>query len=238
LMIDDDIMNEDELKGLERLCCSFTLQVPVKLLMPGLKLHMVLKHLAKNEKIDAFAIECWSGLPKALGLNPCLGFIEDSYIIACEGDVVLSIMLLAIKYMTGQISFVGDIQFIDENNIATLCHCGASASLAVNGDVILGKSATAEEQGFSTITCRPALDNGIVTLVRLYGRKCEYMHVACGKIIDLVRCNSFTASIKLSGIREDFIEECFGNHYIVVSGDIRKKLRLFGKWMQINIKET
>lgn len=238
LMTNDDIMNEDDLKDLERLCCSFNLRVPVKLLVPGLKLHMAFKHLAKKEGLDAFAIECWSGLPKTLGLNPCLGFIEDSYIIACEGDVVLGIMLLAIKYMTGQTPFVGDIQFIDKNNIITMCHCGASASLAVNGDVILDKSATASEQGFSTVTCRPGLDNGFVTLVRLYGMKCEYMHIACGEIIALDRSNSFTASIKLSGKREDFIEECFGNHYMVVSGDIREKLRLFGKWMQINIKET
>lgn len=238
LMLNDDIMNEDELKDLERLCCSFSLHVPVKLLIPGLKLHMVLKYLAKSERIDAFAIECWSGLPKTLGLNPCLGFIEDSYIIACEGDVVLGIMLLAIKYMVNFIPFAGDIQCIDENNIITICHCGASASLAVNGDVILDKSSIAEEQGFSTVTCRPRLDNGFVTLVRLYGKKCEYMHIACGEIIDLDRSNSFTASIKLSGKREDFIEECLGNHYIVASGDIRKKLYLFGKWMQINIKES
>lgn len=238
LIINDDIMNDDDLKDLERLCCSFDLRVPEKLLMPGLKLHMVLKHLAKNDGIDAFAIECWSGLPKALGLNPCLGFIDDSYVIACEGDVVLGVMLLAIKYMVNLIPFVGDIQCIDENNIITICHCGASASLAVNGDVILDKSSIAEEQGFSTVTCRPRLANGFVTLVRLYGKKCEYMHIAYGEIIALNRSNSFTASIILSGKREDFIEECSGNHYIVVSGDVREKLYLFGKWLQINIRET
>ena len=231
-------INSNELLRLEKLCCSFDMRVPVESLTLGLKLHMALAFLAKKEKIDAYALECWIGLPEKLTLNPCLGFIEDAYIIACEGDAILSIMLFILKCMVGYIPFVADIQNLDEDNILTICHCGASASLAENGDVILDKSAIAEEQGFTAITCRPNLRKGPVTLVRLGGSKCDRMHVVSGELTALNRSGSYTASIKLTGSRDAFIEECSGNHYIVVHGDIRNKIRLFGKWMGILVVET
>lgn len=238
LLADDTIIDGDHLKSLENRCCSHDLRVPPELLVPGLKLHMVLLHLATKHSFDAYAIECWSGLPNAIGLNPCMGFMEDSYIIACEGDAVMGIMLLAVKYMTGRIPFACDIQNIDDSNIITVSHCGASSSLAVNGDVILDMSQVAQKQGFNTIVCRPELEKGFVTMVRLYGKRFEYMHIACGELIACDRFDSFTVSIRLTGSRTGFIEECSGNHYIVVSGDIREKLRLFCKWLHISIKET
>lgn len=238
LLMDDAIIDRDHLDRLEKRCCSHDLRVSPELLTPGLKLHMVLLHLAAKHSFDAFAIECWSGLPKAIGINPCLGFIDDTYVIACEGDAVMGIMLLAVKYMTGRIPFACDVQNIDDSNILTVSHCGASPSLAVNSDVILDMSRTAQKEGFNTIACRPELKKGFVTLVRLYGKRCEYMHIACGGLIACDRFDSFTVSIILTGSRAGFIEECSGNHYIVVSGDIREKLRLFCKWLHISIKET
>jgi L-fucose isomerase-like protein len=219
------------------LCCSFSLKIPLEMLRPGLELHMALKRLAEDKGFDAFAVECWTGLPKALGLNPCLGFIEDSYVIACEGDAVMGVMLLAIRYMTGVIPFACDVQYVDENNVMTACHCGASP-LLTSGDVMLDLSPVALRQGFNTVTCRPELAEGLVTMVRLYGSRCEHMHIACGEIISCDRQESLTVSIMLHGDRTGFIEECTGNHYIVVSGDIREELHLFGNWMKINIKET
>jgi L-fucose isomerase-like protein len=44
--------------------------------------------------------------------------------------------------------------------------------------------------------------------------------------------------IKLSGDRSDFLEQCFGNHYVVVEGDIRKEIILLCKWLGITIFET
>lgn len=229
--------NEKGLEDLERLCCLYSLKTPLEKLRPGLELHMALKRLAEEKGFDAFAVECWTGLPKALGLNPCLGFIVDSYVIACEGDAVMGVMLLAIRYMTGAIPFACDVQHIDGNNVATVCHCGASPSLTC-GDVILDLSPVALRQGFNTVTCRPELANGFVTMVRLYGSVCDRMHIACGEIISCDRRESLTVSIKLHGDRAAFIEECTGNHYIVASGDIREELHLFANWMKINIKET
>jgi L-fucose isomerase-like protein len=49
---------------------------------------------------------------------------------------------------------------------------------------------------------------------------------------------NLTVKVKVHGNRWDFLEKCFGNHYIVVAGDIRSELKLLGKWLGITIFET
>jgi L-fucose isomerase-like protein len=195
--------------------------------------------MAIEQKIDGFAIECWSGLPRELGLNPCMGFIEDAYTLACEGDVMLCISLLLVRYLIGTGAYVGDLYDLDLDGILTLIHCGAPASLAADkGEVVLSKSQLALERGFETVTCRPQLENGPVTLFRFYGRECDKLHLATGELMGSELSPNLTVKVKLKGNRWDFLEQCFGNHYIVVAGDIRAELKLLGKWLGITIFET
>jgi L-fucose isomerase-like protein len=205
----------------------------------GIQLHLALKQVAVEQEIDAFATECWSGFPRELGFNPCLGFIEDAYTLACEGDVMLCISLLLVRYLTGTGAYVGDLYDLDLDGILTLIHCGAPASLAPDkGEVVLSKSQLAQERGFETMTCRPRLENGAVTLFRFYGRECDKLHLASGELLGSELSPNLTVKAKLNGNRWDFLEQCFGNHYIVVAGDIRGELKLLGKWLRITIFET
>jgi L-fucose isomerase-like protein len=211
----------------------------LKALSAGIPLHLALKNMAIEQKIDGFAIECWSGLPRELGLNPCMGFIEDAYTLACEGDVMLCISLLLVRYLIGTGAYVGDLYDLDLDGILTLIHCGAPASLAADkGEVVLSKSQLALERGFETVTCRPQLENGPVTLFRFYGRECDKLHLATGELMGSELSPNLTVKVKLKGNRWDFLEQCFGNHYIVVAGDIRAELKLLGKWLGITIFET
>ena len=211
----------------------------IKALEAGINLHLVLKQIAREQKLDAFATECWSGLPRELGLNPCLGFIEDAYVLACEGDGLLAVSLLLVRYLTGTSAYVGDLYDLDLDGILTLIHCGAPASLASGkNEVVLGKSQLAMERGFETITCRPRLANGPVTLFRFYGQDCDKMHVASGEVLSSELSPNLTVKIKLNGNRWDFLEQTFGNHYLVVAGDIRNELKLLCKWLAITLFET
>lgn len=223
----------------QKICRSYTVRVDKDDLLPGLELHLVLKRLAKDKDLRAFALECWTGLPPKIGLNPCLGFIENNYVMACEGDVMLGVSLLMAKYITGSIPYVGDIYSIDKKNILTLRHCGGPASLSKSKKVvILDKSLLATQYGFTTFTCRPQLSKGKVTLIRLYGKNVDKMHVASGEIVDCDTSQDLTVFIKLAGDRSDFLEHCMGNHYLVVSGNILEELKLFCNWLNIDIVET
>jgi L-fucose isomerase-like protein len=205
----------------------------------GTQLHLALKQVALEQKIDGFATECWSGFPKEFSLNPCMGFIEDAYTLACEGDVMLCISLLLVRYLNGSSAYVGDLYDLDLDGILTLIHCGAPASLtSSDGEVVLSKSQLAQERGFETITCRPRLENGPVTLFRFYGWECDKLHLASGELLSSELSPNLTVKVKLDSNRWNFLEQCFGNHYIVVAGDIRGELKLLGKWLGITIFDT
>ncbi len=172
-------------------------------------------------------------------MNPCLGFIEDEYILACEGDVMLCISLLVVKHLTGASAFNGDLFDLDLDGILTLVHCGGPASLASNKkEVVLAKSQLAMERGFVTITCRPPLDHGPVTLFRFYGQDCDKMHLASGELLSSELAPNLKVKIRINDNRWNFLDQCFGNHYVVVPGDIRKELQLLCKWLGIQLFET
>ena len=211
----------------------------VPLLDEGIKLHLALKRIAQDRQLDGFAAECWSGFPTQLGLNPCLGFFEDAYALACEGDVMLCISLLTARYLTSQNVYAGDLYDVSLDGIVTLIHCGGPASLASNKkEVMLAQSQLARERGFATMTCRPLLKPGLVTMFRLYGRECDKLHVALGEVVDCDRSSNLTVKVKLNGLRDEFLRECTGNHYLVVPGDIRRELNLLGKWLKISLFNT
>ncbi|HLO13396.1 MAG TPA: hypothetical protein VK206_01110 [Anaerolineales bacterium] len=205
----------------------------------GIQLHLALKQMAIEQEIEGFATECWSGFPRELRLNPCLGFLDDAYTLACEGDVMLCISLLLVRYLIGTGAYVGDLYDLDLDGILTLIHCGAPVSLASNReDVMVSKSQLALERGFETVTCRPGPENGPVTLFRFYGRECDKLHLSSGELLGSELSPNLTVKVKLKGNRWEFLEQCFGNHYVLVKGDIRNELKLLGKWLNITIFET
>ena len=208
-------------------------------LSSGLSLHQALKQIARDQNLDAFATECWSGLPRALGLNPCLGLTEDAYGIACEGDVMACCALLLTRYLTGVSAYVGDLYTLDLAGKLTLIHCGGPASLAADQhDTFVGRSALGLERGFETVTCRPQLPAGPVTLLRFYGHNCDHMHLAAGTLLDCQQSPNLGVNVQLGGDRWDFLDHCLGNHYLVVPGDLRPELALWCRWQGVELHET
>jgi L-fucose isomerase-like protein len=168
-----------------------------------------------------------------------MGFIEDAYALACEGDVMLCISLLIVRYLTDKSAFVGDLYDVDLDGILTLTHCGSAASLASNrSEVVLAKSQLALERGFETMTCRPRLERGPVTIFRFYGQECDKLHLASGELMSCEQSPNLTVKVKINANRWDFLDQCLGNHYLVVAGDIRSELKLLCKWLGITIFET
>jgi len=205
----------------------------------GINLHVSLKRIAQEQKIDGYAVECWSAFPREFGLNPCLGFIEDAYTLACEGDVLLCIGLLISSYLNGASAYAGDLFDLDMDGILTLVHCGAPASLAGDRkDVVVERSQLALERGFETLTCRPLLEKGPMTIFRFYGSECNKLHLAFGELIACEQSPNLTVRVRINGDRWDFLEQCFGNHYIMAAGDLRDELKLLCKWLDIAVIES
>ena len=228
----------DEMDPVLSRCRLATVKASEQTLRCGVALHLAMKRLAEERGLDAFALECWSGMPQALGINPCLGLFEDDYILACEGDVMLAVSLLMAESIAGSRIGAADVLELDVENVLTLLHCGGPASSAVDDDVILDDSPEARSFGFETATCRPKPAPGPVTLLRWYGMDCDHMHVARGDLLGFDRTAGLAVSIKLKGERREFIDHCLGNHYLIVPGDITRELSIFCNWMNVELLET
>jgi L-fucose isomerase-like protein len=231
---------QDIERSCQEITSSYTVDPTVlAALDAGVRLHLALKRIAQEKRLDGLATECWSAFPRELGLNPCLGFIDDAYTLACEGDVMACASLMMVKYLTGVSAYSGDVYDLDLGGVLTMVHCGAPVSLASkHREVLLGKSMLAMERGFETITCRPSLAEGSVTLIRYYGWDCDRMHIAMGELQSSEQIPNLMVKIRLDGNRWDFLEQCSGNHYVVAPGDIRSELKLLCKWLGVTLIET
>ena len=202
----------------------------------GVALHLAMAQLARQHDLDALAVECWTRLPEELGSNPCFGFVADDYVMACEGDVLLAVTQLLVRAITGANAFAGDVYDLDRQGVLMLRHCGAAMSLGAGepGNAIQ-ESALAGERGFPTPVCRPCLQNGPVTLLRLFGSACETVHMALGDLIAAESRRELAVRVRLRGGGEHFIQHCRGNHYLVVPGDISEEIRLICRWQRMQL---
>ncbi len=205
----------------------------------GVRLHLALQQVARHHGLDGYAVECWSRLPEELGTNPCFGFVEDSYIMACEGDVLLAVTLIVARALTGACPYAGDLYDLDRQGVLALRHCGAPMSLARDPKAaVIDESAQASERGFPTPVCRPQLAPGPVTLLRVYGASCQTVHMARGELIDAESQREMVVRVRICGNRRHFVDHCTGNHYVVVPGDVAEEIRLIARWKGMELFDS
>lgn len=216
----------------------FRIDVDEDILRKALKFHLALKRIVNELSLHGIAMECWSELLKEFGVNPCLGFIEDEYIIACEGDAVSCTALLMLKYLTNEPAALLDIFSLHDDVLRMGGHCAAPASLArTTKEVSIRKREPPSMMRMvaKLATVRPTIPNKNVTIIRLFGRNVDKIHLTTGKVIACDTSKAMEIDVKLTGDMEKFMENVCGNHYIVASGGIRKQLELLCSWLNLEL---
>lgn len=95
-----------------------------------------LRRLAQEGRYDALALRCWPEFQTELGgIAPCaaVGWLNETGIpIACEGDALGALSMLAAYYISQQpVTMTDLVALSDEDELALLWHCGpAPASWA------------------------------------------------------------------------------------------------------------
>jgi len=216
---------------------KFVIAVEERVLIKGIILHLALKKISQKNSLGVFAIECWRRFPEEIGLNPCFGFVADDYLIACEGDVLTGTCCQIARSLTGISPYVGDIFDLDKRNVLSLLHCGAPASLKKNErPVVISESIEGREKGFPAPTCYPEVKRGVVTVLRLYGRKKMFLHMVKGELIDnSIYQGKFMVKVNLNTDRKKFIEDCLGNHYVIVPANVEEEMKLLCNWLDIHL---
>ncbi len=213
-------------------------------------LYQALIESAEKYRVSTFALRCWPDVNDIYGLGICglIGMLNESgWITACEGDVLGAVAMKLGQWLTdGALPFFCDwIDFDEKENTGIVWHCGAAApSLCRTGCTPrFCKSSIIDGGGVKGVTCEFPLKAGRVTMLRL-GETREQgkyrIFAASGTALDtdqILRGNPLKVKFdrNVSEMLETVIDNGVEHHYVVVHGDIMEKLRLFARWMNIEI---
>ena len=213
-------------------------------------LYQALNAMAEKYRLSALALRCWPDVNDIYGLGICglIGMLNESGLItACEGDVLGAVAMKLAQWLTdGAIPFFCDwISFDEQANTGIVWHCGAAAPSLCRGTCTpqFCKSSIIDGGGVKGVTCEFPLKPGRVTMLRL-GETREQgkyrLFAAAGTALDtdqILRGNPL--NVKFDRSVSEMVETVIGNgiehHYVVVHGDIMNKLRLFARWMDLEL---
>ena len=217
---------------------KFDVKVQDAMLAKTVRFQLAVKEIVSRNRIDAIALECWTNLFSKYGVNSCLGHLND-LTVGCEGDVVSLSGSIILRGINGINPYLTDILAVEEKtNTIRLCHCSAPISLAKDSAQVSLVELTDPRKAGKTVVAHFDFKNGPVTLVRFYGRRLDKMHMTWG---ELGATGQYWGGISLevhSNVNaKNFMNNLCGNHYLLTYGDIRRELRLFAEWNDLEVLE-
>lgn len=226
-------------KEIEWLKTGYAVETDGGILRKAVAFRLALKDLAAEKRLDAVAVDCWNEVIPMLGINPCLEFAYNDFIIGCEGDIILALAMLAGKAMSGMPGYCGDLYSLDEaTGVASLMHCtGCSRLHGGEGRIEISCRQPPNSIGLESgiVALKPHLARGPGVLVLLHGRNLEYLHLRDCEIVRSDFSNQMQVFVKIEGDIADFGSEVAGNHYAVFSGDLSGAWKTWALWSGITV---
>jgi L-fucose isomerase-like protein len=204
------------------------------------RLHLALKKLFKKYGLSAVVMDLYEEIGQIFRTSSLLIFAED-LVMQYEGDIISIIASLLVKYLADKPVYLTDIFSIDlEKSLLTVLHASAPASLAKDDSKVhIGTDTPPLGFGdYTIVTVKPEIPPGPVTILRLFGRNCDQVHLTTGQLLSCDVKKEMIAKIKIMGDIKKFIDTVCGNHYLIVPGDIKKELYETCEWLDIKITET
>jgi L-fucose isomerase-like protein len=207
-------------------------------LRKAVALHLTLDEISREQRLDILAVNCWSEILPGFGVAPCMGFAFDDYRIACEGDLLLALALLAGEAISGGPGYAGDLYAFDESSgCATSVHCGACAALHSTEDQVSIVSRappdTVEGDG-AVISVRPVLPAGDAIVVMFHGANVDQVHIRAAEIIDTTSADHMKVQVRLQGRADLFRSQAAGNHYAIFPGRWAPAWDLLAQWLHVS----
>jgi len=202
-------------------------------------LRVALREAAIKHRLDAMAADCWSEVFPVFGINPCLEFAFNDHITACEGDLILALMLLAGREITGGSGFCGDFYSLDESSgKAELVHC-AGCSLLHGGEgramITQTNPPAASVDKSRMAVVRPHIIPGPGTVLLLHGNMLDELHIRECEITGAELSDQMHVHVRITGDASSFRREAAGNHYTVFRGSHFEAWKLWAKWNNIRV---
>jgi L-fucose isomerase-like protein len=130
----------------------------------------------KLYKLDAIAIRCWPDFAEKYGISPCAAMSvlqSEGKILACEGDLLGAISMLAHQAVGAATPFLADFSQINlKEDFGLLWHCGVAACNLWDGKCI--RSLDSYFAGGKGVTADFVMKSGPISLLRIDYAPGEY----------------------------------------------------------------
>lgn len=229
-VINDEEVGEmaAEIAGKAKMCIEATPED----LLKDLRLYKALKIIKERYNLDAIALNSYKVFEQ-IKTSCCVALSmlnNDGIPSISEGDQQSIFTALAIKELTGEIPFMGNISKIDtENNNVLLSYCSISTKMTDDDYIIRSHY----ESGESVAIEGKIKDGTNVTVLKCGGESLDEYFVSGGITIPHKYEERNCRTQILVELKEPvtyFIKSPIGNHHILVKNDYSKIVKAFFKY--------
>lgn len=230
--------------------CGALPQAEEKLLLSA-KFYMAYKRFIAEGQYDALAVSCWPKFQDDFRYSVCsvVGQLNDEGTpVACEGDVLSMISMLALKYMADDVTMLMDLTKFDESdNSVLMWHCGPAASrFGKNYCLGCNFSGTAHIEGQPPVGLGVARDMVFdpmpATTFRLTGECNKYLLLTGDFMGDvkpsMTGSRGWMNNLKMNGkdisaldLVNTIQSSGFQHHYPIVAGNLDAAVKEFCAWL-------
>lgn len=130
----------------------------------------------KVNNLSAIAIRCWPEFAASFGISPCAAMSilqNEGKILACEGDILGALSMLAHKAVGAETPFLGDFSQVNfKEDYALLWHCGVAPCNLWDGKCV--RSLDTYFAGGKGVTADFVMKSGEVSILRIDYAPGEY----------------------------------------------------------------
>lgn len=198
-------------------------------IVDSIKLYRALVELCDDYGLKNISINC-NRILAQIPVTACLASAlmnDDGYTVGCEGDLQALFTMIAIRTITGNSSFMVNINHIDkQKNEVVLSHCTVGLDLTEKFDL---RNHFASKKSVSIQGYLPAMDYSIV---RCGGECLDQYFVSSGNLVENTNYTPFYRTqirMKLDTPVSYFLNSPLGNHHVVVPGNQVAKIDKFFK---------
>jgi L-fucose isomerase-like protein len=203
------------------------------------KLYLSLKGLATELDLNAMNVKCQAEFSKEYGMVMCVPLsilAEDGVVSSCEGDMLNTVSMIILGYLSGNTVTYGDVIHHDDEGVL-FSSCGfIPYSFGESGKREIRKFFP--HPGFKGIQNSFVLKKGKVTIIRLVEDKCDYhilMLTGNGLDTDLRQGYMPALKVKLDGKVENLVKNYAGQHFAICYGDYSKQIIDLCSLLGINV---
>jgi L-fucose isomerase-like protein len=194
------------------------------------RLYYAMKNKADDRGLSALSIKCVSGATKFMGINPCMAqslLANRNFSVICECDAHGLITTVMLSALTGQTAvFMENYEFLDEQVLAGIC--GFLPKDFADGEHMFKSSRLGDF--FIGISCVSKVKTGLITLARLFKKSDRYaMFLSRAETMSPMKWTELgweeptpdfpSLLIKPEIGMDRYVEECPGQHIVIVQGD-------------------